>query len=330
MPKIVIIDRHGAAAEVIKTVDVELGLPGPGEVLVSSILASINPADINAIEGTYPIRPRLPGTPGVEGVGVIQQVGQGVVTLKPGTAVILPHGFGTWREAGLVSAEKLVPVPDGIPYEQAAMLKINPATAWHLLHDFVPPKAGEWIVQNAANSAVGRAVIAIAKEIGLKTINLVRRPELIPELETAGADAVLLDDETAINRASSLAGGKNVRLALNAVGGESALRLAETLGDGGMHVTYGAMSRKPVRIPNSLLIFKDLTFRGFWVSRWYQTAPSEEIQAMFARLFDLVRRGVMHTPVEKVYPVAEVREAVLHASRGSRNGKILLGDGRSG
>jgi len=329
MSKLAIFDHHGSPAEVIRAIDADPGTPGSGEVLVGDILASINPADLNAIEGTYPIRPKLPGTPGVEGVGTVQRVGEGVVALRPGTAVILPHGFGSWREAGVVAAENLVPVPQGIPYEQAAMIKINPATAWRMLHDFVPPQHGAWVIQNAANSAVGRAVIVIAKEQGLKTINLVRRPELIPELKSLGADVVLLDDGDAVEQARAAAGDDGIHLGLNAVGGESAMRVAAALADGGTHVTYGAMSRQPLRIPTGFLIFKDIRFQGFWVSRWYKTAPAAAIQEMYAQLFALVGQGLIHTPVEKIYPVAEVREAVLHASRGSRSGKILLGSERT-
>jgi trans-2-enoyl-CoA reductase len=329
MAKIVIIEQHGNPVEVVKAVDVDPGQPGPGEVLVSNILASVNPADLNAVEGTYPVRPKLPGTPGVEGAGVVERVGEGVTNLKPGTVVILPHGLGCWREACVVPASKLVAVPEGVPYEQAAMLKINPATAWRMLHDFVTPEPGAWIIQNAANSAVGRSVIVMAKELGLKTINLVRRPELIPELKELGADVVILDDESAVEQATAAAGGKVVRLALNAIGGESTIRIANTLANGGTVVTYGAMSRQPVRIPNGLLIFKDLCFRGFWVSKWYQTAPADEVQKMFTQLFEFARRGLIHTPVEKIYPVADIREAVAHASRGGRGGKILLGQPRS-
>jgi len=320
--------RHGNPLEVLETATAELPAPGPGEALVSGILAPINPADLNTIEGSYPARPPLPGTPGVEGAGRVAAVGPGVTEstgIAPGTVVLLPHGYGTWREAGIVDAASLTPVPPDVPFHEAAMLKINPATAWRMLHDFVEPQPGAWVIQNAANSAVGRHVIAIARELGLRTVNLVRRAELAHELVAAGADAVLLDDDSARDAIAEATENAPILLALNAVGGESAMRLAGALAHGGTLVTYGAMSRQAIKVPAGQLIFKDLRYRGFWVSHWYREADPADRQAMFLRLFDLARMGLLRTPVERVYPVSQLREAVARAMEGGRNGKILLG-----
>ncbi len=331
MPTAAIYSRHGNPLEVLETVTAELSAPGPGEALVSGILAPINPADLNAIEGTYPTRQQPPATPGVEGAGVVTAVGPGVEAssgIAPGVTVLLPHGYGTWREAGVLKADQLTPVPQDVPFREAAMLKINPATAWRMLHDFGPQEEGGWVIQNAANSAVGRHVIAIARELGLKTVNVVRRAELIGELTGIGADAVILENDATKENIAEVTQGAPISLALNAVGGESAMRLASALAPGGVMVTYGAMSRQALKIPAGQLIFKDLQFRGFWVSRWYEQADPADRQAMFLRLFDLARLGVIHTPVERVYPVAEVREAAARAMEGERSGKILLGTER--
>ncbi len=325
MPKTVIYRQHGNPQEVLEVINDKLEAPGPQEALVTRIVSPVNPADLNAIEGKYPIRPALPGVPGVEGAGIVESVGAEVAGLEPGTVVLLPHGFGTWRDAGLIHAENLTPVPSSVPFLEAAMIKINPATAWRMLHDFVPPLPGSWVIQNASNSAVGRHVIAIARELGLRTVNLVRRPELIEELKAEGADCVLMDDDSTKETVKAATGGAPIHLALNAVGGESATRLANALASGGVVVTYGAMSRQPVKIPTGLLIFKDIAFRGFLVSRWYQSASAEDRQAMFRQLFEFAARGVIRTPVERIYRVEEVQEAVIHAGKGARGGKILLG-----
>ena len=169
--------------------------------------APINPADLNAIEGKYPVRPALPATPGFEGAGVVVEIGAGVKDLTIGALVILPHDVGTWRDAVAVKAEDLVVVPTGIDPVQAAMLKINPLTAWRLLHDFVDLKTGDWLIQNAANSAAGRAVIQIAHELGYKTVNVVRREELIDELRAEGGDVVLVDGENLRDEVKSATGG---------------------------------------------------------------------------------------------------------------------------
>lgn len=295
------------------------------EARVRVLAAPINPADLNVIEGRYPIGPTLPGVPGVEGVGVVEEVGAEVTTLCAGDRVLLPHGLGTWREACYVAAKSLHVVPPEIPVEQAAMLKINPATALRMLTDFVALEPGAWVLQNAANSGVGQSVIQLARSRGLRTINFVRRPELFEPLRKAGGDLVLLDEGDPAEQIREATGGAALRLALNAVGGDSALRLAQLLSPGGTVVTYGAMGRKPLKIPNGLLIFQDTIWRGFWVSHWYRSTTIEQHAAMFAELFALARRGALHTAVERIYPLEEASAALAHAAQGQRAGKILFG-----
>ena len=327
MPKVraIVFHQHGAPAEVVRVEDVEVPDPLPDEARVRVLAAPINPADLNTIEGTYPIRPALPGVPGVEGVAVVETVGAEVNQVSVGDRVLLPHGFGTWREAGVAKAASLRIVPPDIAVEQAAMLKINPATALRMLRDFEPLAPGDWVLQNAANSAVGRAVIQIARASGVRSVNVVRRSELVDELKALGADAVLIDGEDLAAEISAATAGAPLRLALNAVGGESALRLANALAPGGTVVTYGAMSRKPLRIPNGLLIFQDLRWRGFWVSQWYRQASPKACREMFAELFALAQRGVIHAPVERIYPLEEASAALARAAQSGRAGKILFG-----
>jgi NADPH:quinone reductase-like Zn-dependent oxidoreductase len=221
-------------------------------------------------------------------------------------------------------AVALVAVPESIPVEQAAMLRINPATALCLLEEFVHFQPGEWVVQNAANSGVGRAVIQIARACGWRTVNVVRRAGLEEELRSIGADVVLEEGDHLAKRIVEATNGAPIRLGLNAVGGECALGLAKALAEGGTLATYGAMSLQPLRIPNGLLIFKDLSFRGFWVSRWYEKATPEQKLSLFKKLFAWAEAGVLHTPVEAVYPLSEAPAAVAHAMRARRSGKVLF------
>jgi trans-2-enoyl-CoA reductase len=286
--------------------------------------APINPADLNAIEGKYPIKATLPATPGMEGAGVVVEVGSAVRNLGVGTSVILPHSLGTWREACAVAAEKLVVVPKEIDPIQAAMLKVNPVTAWRMLHDFVSLQPGDWVIQNAANSGAGRAVIQIARELGYKTINIVRRAELVEELRAEGGDVVLVDGENLRDEVAAATQRAPIRLALNAVGGENALRVAKSLAADATMVTYGAMSLQPLCIPNGMLIFKNLRFTGFWVNKWYDGATAEQRSETFAPLFDMAKRGALRSKVEKTYPLDEAKAAVMHASQGMRSGKIVF------
>ena len=204
------------------------------------------------------------------------------------------------------------------------MLKINPLTAWRLLNGYVDLKKGEWLIQNAANSAAGRTVIQIAHELGYKTVNVVRRAELIDELRAEGGDVVLVDGENIRDEVKNATDGAGIRLALNAVGGDSALRLANTLAPGSTMVTYGAMSLQPLKIPNGLLIFKDLRFRGIWINKWYDNATLAERMDAFHLLFDMAKRGLLKAKVEKSYPLGEVHAAVAHAAQSERGGKIIF------
>ena len=297
--------------------------PGAGEVLVRMLAAPVNPADLNVIEGTYGELPALPCTIGNEGVGVVEQVGSSVHGLSVGQTV-LPLSFGTWAEKIVVPAEALIVLPDGLDPLQAAMLAVNPATAWRMLHDFALLEPGDWIVQNAANSGVGRAVIQLAKALGLRTLNVVRRVELVEELEKIGGDVVVTEETNLRDQVQALCGGKNPKLALNAVGGASALNLANALAPGAPLVTYGAMGRQPLKIPNSLLIFKNLSFHGFWLRRWKETAHPGEVRETYQKLSAYLLAGVLHTPVHKTFPLSQALEAVAEAAREKRSGKVLL------
>ncbi len=322
--KAVVYDLHGNPPDVLRVETQPWPKAAADEAIVQMRAAPINPADLNAIEGKYPIRPQLPATPGFEGAGVVVDVGADAKTITAGALVILPHNAGTWRDALSVKANELVAVPPEIEPIHAAMLKINPMTAWRLLHDYVDLKSGDWLIQNAANSAAGRAVIQIAHDLGYKTVNVVRRPELIDELRAEGGDVVLVDGENLREEVKNATSGAPIRLALNAVGGDSALRLANTLAPGSTMVTFGAMGLQPLKIPNGLLLFKDLRFRGIWINKWYDNATMAERLEAFQQLFDMAKRGLLKTKVDRAYPLTEAKAAVTHAAQGKRSGKIIF------
>src|SRR5256886_4522691 len=328
--KAIVYERHGNPAEVLQIKTEPWPEPAVDEAIVEMRAAPINPADINAIEGKYPGRREVPAVPGFEGAGVVVEVGANVKTIANGALVILPHYVGTWREALAVKASELVAVPPEIEPVQAAMLKINPMTAWRLLHDYVDLARGDWIIQNAANSAAGRAVIQIARELGFKTVNVVRRAELIDELRGEGGDVVLVDSEspsrtgTLRDEVKTATDAAPIRLGLNSVGGDSALRVANCLAFGGTLVSFGAMSLQPLKIPTGLLIFKDLRFRGIWINRWYDDASHAQRMAAFNPLFEMAKRELLKTKVEKAYAIDEAKAAVTQAMENKRSGKIIF------
>ena len=320
----VVYERHGNPADVLCIETQPWPHPAPDEAVVQMRAAPINPADLNAIEGKYPGRREVPAVPGMEGAGVVVDLGTNVSGIVKGAMVILPHNLGTWREAVAVKASELVAVPPEIEPVHAAMLKINPMTAWRLLHDYVDLKRGDWLIQNAANSATGRAVIQIAHDLGYKTVDVVRRSELIEELRAEGGDVVLVDNENLREEVKNIVGAAPIRLGLNSVGGDSALRLANTLAPESTLVTFGAMSLQPLKIPNGLLIFKDLRFRGIWINKWYDKATMQQRMEAFRSLFEMAKRGLLKTKVEKAYPLSEFKAAVAHAAQGKRSGKVIF------
>jgi len=317
-------ETHGNPRDVLHVESRAWPAPAAGEAVVKMRAAPINPADLNQIEGKYPVRAELPATPGFEGAGVVAEVGANVTNVAVGDLVILPHNIGTWRDAVAMKADELVVVPKGIEPVHAAMLKINPMTAWRLLHDYVDLKKGDWLIQNAANSAAGRAVIQIAHELGYKSVNVVRRGELTDELRAEGGDVVLVDGENLRDEVKAATTGAPIRLGLNAVGGDSALRLANCLAPGSTLVTFGAMGLQPLKIPNGLLIFKDLRFRGIWINKWYDNATKQERMEAFEPLFEMAKRGLLKTKIEKAYPLGEAKTAVAHAAQSKRSGKIIF------
>lgn len=318
-------EQFGKPQEVLTLGSVEVGDPGPGEVRVELLAAAVNPSDIGIILGKYGRLPELPTTPGREGVGVIAAVGDGVDGDLQGSWVRFPAHAGVWREAVIAKADELLRVPTGLPLDQAALAYVNPPTALRLLDDFGGDlSSGDWIIQNGANSALGILVLQLAKRRGLKVVNVVRREELIDPLKELGADVVVLEEETDFpKRITELTGGDRPRLALNAIGGESALRLLNALGNGGTHVTFGAMTFDEIRWPTRQLIFEDKRIRGFWFDRWQREADAGAQQALWEEVFTLTRDGVFRVPIAGKYPLSGYADA-LKANAAPRLGKVLL------
>ena len=314
--------RTGAPSEVVQIDEVAGEPAASGEVAVRMLFAPINPADLNMIEGKYGEARPLPDVPGNEGAGVVEAVGEGVEPSWTGRTVLVSSE--AWRARGNWPVAAVTAVPPELSPQDACVLRVNPPTAWLMLHAFRDLQPGDWIVQNAATSAVGRAVIEIARYRGWKTLNFVRRPDVAAELRAIGADAVVADTPEAVEEARAALGGARPALGLNAVGGASATRIAGLLAPGGTLVTYGAMSKEALKVPNSFLIFRDIAFRGFWLTRWLKQASPGERAEMFASIFQLAQEGCFRPPVADVFPLGRVSEALALATSGGAGGKVLL------
>jgi NADPH:quinone reductase-like Zn-dependent oxidoreductase len=248
-------------------------------------------------------------------------VGAGVKHLKEGDRTLVPFLHPTWAERIKTDAPWLRPLPPG-DINQFAMMGVNPPTAYFLLTDIVKLARGSWVIQNAANSGVGRATVAIAKSLGLKTVNVVRREEVVPEIKALGGDVVLVDGPDLGKRVAAETGGAPITLALDGVADTSSTNLMTCLSESGVLVSYGGMSRKPMIVPPGSLIFKKQTVRGFWLLYWYQSAKADEITVMFDHLAPLIAAGTISTPVAATYGFEQVREAITKATQSG--GKVLF------
>ena len=292
-----------------------------GQVRVKMLAAPIHPADLLQVAGLYGTRPPLPATPGSEGVGrVIETTSD--AGLAVGQTVLLTSGGGTWRSELVGPGAAFIPVPDG-DIEQLSMLVVNPLTAHLMLNEIVSLAEGDWVIQSAANSAVGRSLIQLAARRGIRTVNVVRRASLVPELEAIGADVVLVDGADLGDRVREAAGTR-MSLAIDAVGAETFSRMVGTLADGGTMVPYGLMSGQLPTLDVGAAIFRDLRVQGFWLSAWFKTASAADKQAAFGALVPLIASGALRMPVDARYPLHSIKDAVRRAAESGRDGKVLL------
>lgn len=299
-----------------------------GEVRVKVLATPIHPSNLLQIAGRYGIDPVLPSTPGSEGVGRVLETSAEVTHLKVGQLVLLTGG-GTWRDEMISSAASFIPLPDfGNPspevIEQLSMTAINPLSALLMLTSFVDLKEGDWIVHSAANSAVGGYIIQLAKQRGIKTINIVRREGLAEDLMAKGGDVVLIDGPDLAEKIARATGNEPVSLAIDAVGGDTFARLAQSLTYGGTLVSYGALSGKPGSINPAAIIFNDVRIRGFWLSKWFEVADLKDKQAAFGSIIPLIASGALKANVDSRFSVNEIKQAVTRAAQRGRNGKVLI------
>ena len=318
------ITDYGAPEAVARCVEVaDVGMPGAGEIVFDVLAFPINPADLSFCRGNYRLHPQLPAVPGAECVGRVAAVGDGVTTIRPGDLVTNMQREN-WTQRRRIRAADAIPIPAGVALEQAAMLRINPATAQLLLEDHVALKAGDWVIQDVANSAVGRHIIVIAKARGIRSLNVVRRDDVAAELQALGADVVLADGPDLAERARAATGGAPIRLGIDAVSGEACRRIADCVGDGGIVVSYGAMSGQDPAVSRNALNFRGVTLTGFNLGRGLAKRTPEQVRHLYGELGVQLRDGALKAPVDSTYPIDDIKPALVRAQQGGRNGKVLV------
>lgn len=314
----------GEPADVLVPGDGPLPEPDPGEVRIRMVLAPIHNHDLWTIRGQYGYRPKLPAIGGSEGCGVVDATGEGVEGLSPGQRVATAAGRGTWAECFLAPASMVVPVPDAIPDETAAQLLAMPLSAAMLL-EFLQVEPGQWIVQNAANGAVGKALAMLAAARGIRVLGLVRRDAGVDELAAAGVGNVLSTaQEDWKQRAQALLGDDGARAAVDSVGGQASAGLLSLLGRDGVLVSFGAMGGEPMLVPPGDMIFKHATVKGFWGSRVARDMPAADRHRLVGELVRRAAAGELRLPVDAIHPLEDAAKAAAESLRPGRGGKVLL------
>jgi NADPH:quinone reductase-like Zn-dependent oxidoreductase len=317
--KAIHLTAYGNPSQNLKMVEVsEPNAPAAGEALVRMEYAPINDSDLLLANGIYLLRPKLPSVIGGEGAGIVEAVGPGVTSVQAGDRVTIPFGTFTWSEKVVAPVEGLFVVPPSIDAKTASMLNINPTTAVLLLNEFVKLKPRDWIVLNAANSQIARCLIAVAKSRGLNIAGIVRRPELIPEVQRLGVDFVGVESPELPKQIQAAAGGMPISLGLDAVGGPATATIASALSPGAHLIVYAQLSRIPIQVGQGDLIAKRLNIHGFWM---YYDEYLPKIGAALTEATKVVASGKITLPFTTTYKPAQIKEAVEHAERG---GKVLL------
>lgn len=317
--KAIHLTAYGNPTQNLQMVEVpEPDAPSMGEALVRMEYAPVDYSDLLLANGVYFLNPQLPSVIGGEGAGIVEAIGARVTSVKVGDRVTIPFRTLTWAQKVLAPADGLFVVPPAIDAKTASMLNINPTTAVLLLDGFTKLKPGDWIVLNAANSQVARCIIAIAKSRDIKVVGIVRRSELIPELEASGVDFVGVESAElpkAIRRAT---GGRPMLLGLDAVGGPAAATIASALSPGAHFVSFAWLSGLPIHLPQGDLIGKRLNIHGFWM---YYEEFLPKIRTALAEGTQVVAAGKLSLPITATYKPSQIKEAVEHYQRG---GKVLL------
>ncbi|MFM8517545.1 MAG: zinc-dependent alcohol dehydrogenase family protein [Nevskiaceae bacterium] len=292
MPKKAVHERYGEARDVLRVIDAPAEMPEAGEVVVRMEAAAMHIADLRTIAGADTFRYPLPRTPGFEGIGHVVRVGEGVSSPRIGERVFPALGCGTFRDEVRCRADVCLPAPAGDAH-QLSLLTVNGPTAWVLLQDFVALKPGDWLIQNAANASCGRYLIRLARRRGIRTINVVRRPQMIDELHELGGDVVLLDGPDLAARVAAAVANAPVKLGIDAVSGAATQRIAECLAADTPLVSYGSMSGERCEIDFYLMSRQGIVLHGLSFVRQFRSRTPEQVRAMYAELASLMASVLM-------------------------------------
>ena len=314
----------GDPIEVLVLADSPVPQPKPGEVRIKTLLAPIHNHDLLTVCGQYGYKPQLPAIGGSEAVGIVDALGDGVDGFAIGQRVAAASGRGTWAEYFTAPARMVIPMPDGIADEAAAQLIAMPLSALMLL-EFLQVEPGQWIVQNTANGAVGKALAMLAEARGVHTVNLVRRDAGVEELSALGiAHAVSTAQADWKDQVRAITGPALAHAAVDSIGGKASGELLSLVGEGGTLVSFGVMSGEAMQLSPADLIFRQTTIKGFWGSKVSQAMSVDDKRRLVGELLQRTLSGQLQLPVDGIYALDDVAKAAAASLQPARKGKVLL------
>lgn len=322
-------DQYGEPAKVFIARDCPVPEPGNGQARIRIVASPVNPSDLLFVRGLYAgVQPTFPSLVGFEGVGIIDTLGPQAQGFASGqrVAAINSNG-GNWAEYAALPTDSLIPVPDDLSDEQVASFVINPASSIIMVNRILAVPEGEWLLQSAAGSELGRMIIRLAKHYGIRTINVVHHPRSVAELEQLGADAVIVSTEGPIDeQVRKIVGPQGVKYAIDPVVGETGTQMYQALSDDGRMLVYGSLTGEPISVgtdPRSILAGHRI-LEVFWLGYWLNTHSGTEKKDLFNEIIALMREGVLTTLASLKYSLDEIEAAVKMAETPGRKGKVLL------
>jgi len=318
--------QYGPPELALELIELPFEHPRNDEAIISIDAVGMHIADGFVARGEEVLKP-LDTTPGFEGVGTVKALGNKVSFLKEGDKVLLPMGTGSMRQELRIKALELTKVKK--PYvddKQLALITVNGFTAYFLLKDFVKLKQGDWLIQNAANSNVGRYLIALSKLHSIKTVNIVRRETIIPELKELGATEIIIDKEHMKKEVLSRILKKNIKLGIDAVAGDATENIAKSIANKGLVVNYGTVTKKPCHISFWTLFKKDIKLCGMSTLNGFSKRTKKRVKEIHEELASLANEKLLHTKIAAAYGIEDYLKAYEHIDKkgNERDGKIVL------
>jgi NADPH2:quinone reductase len=315
--KSVVFEQTGAPSSVLASREVDVPEPRAGEVLVRMLASPVNPSDLMFVRGQYTLQPTLPATPGFEGVGVVERASGGLRSrfMLGKKVCVLSRNGGNWAEYNAVPATQVIPfsplLTGELSVEQAATFFVNPATAFVMTRKVLNVPAGEWLLQTAAGSVLGRMIVRLGKR-------------------SLGADAVLKFDAasdspaTLAARVRELTGGKGVAHAIDCVGGVTGSAVIASLAGNGRMLVFGTLSGEPLNFSPRDLMTPNASITGFWLGNYMESLSIPAKLSVVRTIAGLVREGVLASEVADSFSLDDVAAAVQQAEQPGHRGKVLL------